>query len=135
MSYRLDGWRGGLEFLFPLRLLGGRARNFLRTPGGGAAMISISRCLATATTSDTTTIICSYCFSPQEPNGSIFHFQSGGSAGGGALLLLLLLLLLLIVSSYRKIMDPFSISNPIFFKRGGPVLLFRREGCGEAGGK
>ena len=57
--------------------------------------------------------------------------NQGGPRAGGALLLLLLL----IVSSYRKIMDPFSISNPLFFSGGAPVLLFRREGCGEAGGK
>ena len=37
----------------------------------------------------------------------------------------LLLLFVLIVSSYRKIIDPFSISNPLFFRGGGaPLSLF-----------
>ena len=56
--------------------------------------------------------------------------NQGGPPGGG--------IIIIIVTSYRKIMDPFSISNPLFFRGGGgaPVLLlFRREGCGEAGGK
>ena len=35
----------------------------------------------------------------------------------------LLLLFVLIVSSYRKIIDPFSISNPLFFRGGGGAII------------